>query len=105
MLLRNFFKDKFIWITATIGLVFMLITLHFDINPVEGSVVPEYIRGTVFHIFLFIACMPAWIVGLMVSDILPVPFDVMACIIQILFYGILGKIIRLGINVVGRKRL
>ena len=98
MLLRNFFNDKFFWLAATIGLVFMLFTLYFDINPVEGSVVPEYIRGTVFHIFLFIACMPAWIVGLMVSSILPVPFAVMVCIIQILFYGILGKIIRFGIN-------
>ena len=76
----------------------MLFTLYFDINPVEGSVVPGYIRGTALHIFLFIACMPAWIVGLMASEILPVPFPVMACIIQILFYGLLGKIIRLGIN-------
>jgi hypothetical protein len=96
--MRNFFKDKFFWIMATIGLLFMLLTLYFDINPVEGSVVPEYIRGTVFHIFLFIASMPAWIIGLMVSDLLRVPFPLMACIIQILFYGILGKIIRRGIN-------
>ncbi len=76
----------------------MLLTLHFDINPVEGSVVPEYIRGTGFHIFLFFASMPAWIGGLMVSAVLPVPFPVIACIIQIFFYGILGKIIRRGIN-------
>jgi len=97
-MLRNFFKDKFFWIIATIGLVFMLLTLYFDINPVEGSVVPDYIRGTVIHIFLFIASMPAWIVGLMVSDVLPIPFPVMACIIQILLYGIFGKLIRRGIN-------
>ena len=75
----------------------MLFTLLFDINPVEGSVVPEYIQGTGFHIFLFIASMPAWIVGLMISGVLPVPFPVMACMIQVLFYGILGKIIRRGI--------
>jgi hypothetical protein len=98
MLLKNLFKDKFFWITATIGLVFMLFTLHFNINPVEGSVVPEYIRGTGFHIFLFIASMPAWIVGLLVSGVFPLPFSVMACIIQILIYGIFGKIIRRGIN-------
>ena len=76
----------------------MLFTLHFEINPVEGSVVPEYIRGTVFHIFLFIASMPAWILGLMFSGLLPVPFPLMACIIQVIFYGILGKILRIGIN-------
>ena len=98
MVLRNFFKDKFFWITAFIGLVIMLLTLHFDINPVEGSVVPEYIQGTGFHIFLFITSMPAWIAGLMVSSFLPVPFPVMACIMQILLYGTLGKIMRRGIN-------
>ena len=98
MMLSNFFKDKFFWITAIIGLVFMLLTLYFKINPAEGSVVPDYIRGTVFHIFLFVTSMPAWIAGLMVSSVLPVPFPVMACLMQILLYGILGKIIRRGIN-------
>ena len=98
MRLINFFKEKLFWIAAIVGLVFMLLTLHFDINPVEGSVVPEYIQGTGFHIFLFITSMPAWIAGLMVSSFLPVPFPVMACIMQILIYGILGKSMRRGIN-------
>ena len=98
MMLSNFFKDKFFWITAIIGLVFMLFTLHFNINPVESSVVPESIQGTGFHIFLFFATMPAWIAGLMVSGVLPVPFPILACLMQILLYGIIGKIIRRGIN-------
>ena len=98
MLLRNLLKDRFFWITAMIGLVFMLLSLHFNINPVEGSVVPENIRGTGFHIFLFITSMPAWIAGLMVNNVLPIPFPVMACLMQILLYGILGKIIRRGIS-------
>lgn len=93
VLSNNLFNDKLFWITAIIGLVFMLLTLHFNINPVEGSVVPEYIRGTGFHIFLFITSMPAWIAGLIVSSVLPVPFPVMACVMQILLYGILGKLI------------
>jgi hypothetical protein len=99
MVLRNFFKDKFFWITAIIGLIFMLLTLHFDINPVEASVITEHIRGTGIHIFLFITSMPAWIIGLMVSSVLPVPFAITACIMQILLYGILGKIMRLGIKI------
>ncbi len=97
-MLKNFFKDKFFWITAAIGLVLMLFTLYFDINPVEGSVVPEYIRGTVFHIFLFVTSMPAWIAALMVGGILYLPFPLTACILQVFFYGILGKIIHRGIN-------
>ena len=98
IVLRNFFKDKFFWIPAIIGLIFMLFTLHFDINPVEASVIPERIRGTGIHIFLFITSMPAWIVGLMVSSLIPVPFAITACIMQIILYGILGKIMRRGIN-------
>lgn len=98
MVLRNFFKDKFFGITAIIGLIFMLLTLHFDINPVEASVVSERIRGTGIHVFLFITSMPAWILGLMVSSFLPVPFAIAACIMQILLYGLLGKILRRGIN-------
>ena len=103
MSVRNIFKDTFFWVTAIIGLILMLLTLHFDINPVEGSVVPEYIQGTTVHIILFIATMPAWITGLMLSSVLPLPFPVMACTMQILLYGILGKIIRRGSNLL-RKR-
>jgi hypothetical protein len=98
MWLINFFKNKFFWITAIIGLAFMLLTLHFNINPVEGSVVPEYIQGTGLAIFLFITSMPAWIVGLMASGVLHVSFPLTACIIQIMFYGILGKLIHRTIN-------
>ena len=102
MSLKNFFKDKFFWIAAIIGIVLMLLTFHFNINPVEGSVVPQYIQGTGLHIFLFITCMPAWIigyiVGYLVSFLLPVSFPVMACITQILIYGALGKIVGRCIN-------
>jgi hypothetical protein len=97
-LLINFFKDKFFWITAIIGLVLMLLTLHFNINPVEGSVVPQSIQGTGLVVFLFITSMPAWIVGIIISSVLHVSFPVTACIIQILFYGILGKLIQRGIR-------
>ena len=96
--MRNFFKDKFFWITGTIGLIFLVFTLHFRVNPFDGSVVPEYIQGTVAHVFLLIATMPAWIVGFIVSRVFPNSFLVVAFIIQFLIYGILCKIIRRGIN-------
>lgn len=80
----------------------MLLTFHFNINSVDGSVVPQYIQDTGLDIFLFITCMPAWItgyiVGYLVSFFLPVSFPVMACIIQILIYGALGKIVGRCIN-------
>ena len=80
----------------------MLLTFHFNINPVDGSVVPQYIQDTGLDIFLFITCMPAWItgyiVGYLASFFLPVSFPVMACIIQILIYGALGIIVGRCIN-------
>ena len=80
----------------------MLLTLHFNINPVEGSIVPQYIRGTGIPTFLFIPCMPGWIIGYAVlflvsllfpiSSISPILFPVRACITQILIYGARGEI-------------
>jgi len=58
MSLKKVFRDKYFWITAIIGVVLMLLTLHFNINPVESSVVTQYIQGTGLDIFLFITCMP-----------------------------------------------
>ena len=96
--MRNYFKDKFFWMTGTIGCIFMVFTLHFRINPFDGSVVPEYIQGTVVHVFLIFATMPAWIVGFIASQVFPTSFLVVAFITQFLIYGILSKIIRRGIN-------
>ena len=96
--IKNFFKDKSFWIAGTIGLVLMLLTLQFNINPLEGSVVPEGIRGTFVHVLLFISSMPAWVIGLIISNVIPVPFPVTASVIQFLLYGILGKMIHHGIH-------
>jgi hypothetical protein len=108
MSLKNFFRDKYFWIAAIIGVVLMLLTLHFNINPVEGSVVPQYIQGTGLDIFLFIICMPAWIlgyiIGYLLSFFLPVSFPVMACITQLFLYGVLSKISRRGINFLKHNR-
>lgn len=102
MSLKSFFIDKFFLIAAGIGLALMLLTLHYNINPVEGSVVPRHIQGTGIHIFLYISCMPAWIIGDIVTSLLgfllPVSFTFMACTMQILIYGALGKFLRRFIN-------
>ena len=108
MSLKNFLKDRFFWIAAIIGVVLMLLSLHFNINPVEASVVPQYIRGTGLPTFLFITCMPAWIIGYIVLYLLSLLFPIsfisrilflaMPCIIQILIYGAIGKIVGRCIN-------
>ncbi|GEM_PF-1962924 len=93
-MLRNSLKDPVVWVTVCIGLLLMALTLYLDINPVEGSVVPREIAGTWIHILLFVLCMPAWIAGLFLSMIVPLPFQVMACLSQILLYFLIGIVAR-----------
>jgi hypothetical protein len=93
-MLRDFIKDYAAWMAAFIGLSLMVLTLYFDVNPIEGSVVAREIAGTWIHFLLFVTCMPAWIAGLFLSMIVPLPFAVMACLSQILLYFLVGKVVR-----------
>ena len=96
--LMNFFRDRYFWIAGMIGVVLMVIALHFNINPVEGSVVPQRLQETGLHVFLFVTCIPAWIlgyiIGYLVNILVPVSFPIMVCITQFFLYGVLGKICR-----------
>jgi hypothetical protein len=93
-MLRNSVKDPIVWITVGIGLALMVLTLYWDINPVDGSVVPSGIAGTWIHYLLFVLCMPAWIGGLFLSMIVPLPFQVMVYLCQILLYFLIGLLAR-----------
>ncbi len=93
-MLRDFVKDYAAWMAGFIGLSLMVLTLYFDVNPIEGSVVAREIAGTWIHVLLFVTCMPGWIAGLFLSMIIPLPFAVMACLSQILLYFLVGKIAR-----------
>jgi hypothetical protein len=103
MPLRNFFRDRGFWIGAVFGLVCMLLTFHFNVNPVEGGVVAKSIRGTGLHVFLFVTSMPAYLTGLILGRLLPVPFPAMAFIVQIFFYGVLGWIVHCGIKSIYKR--
>jgi hypothetical protein len=100
--LKQFFKDIYFWVAGVIGVVLMMIALHFNINPVEASVVPESIQGTWIVVFLFVTCMPGWIlgyiIGYLLSFIVPLPFTLMVCATQFFLFGLLGKLIRRGVN-------
>ncbi len=93
-MLRDFVKDYAAWMVACGGFSLMVLTLYFDVNPIEGSVVAHEIAGTWLHVLLFVTCMPAWIAGLFLSMVVPLPFSWMACLSQILLYFLIGKIAR-----------
>ena len=58
--------DRIAVVTAGIGMVLMLLTVVWRVNPVEGSVVPDFLTGNVFGqallFMLLVTCMPVWIV-------------------------------------------
>ena len=53
-----------------IGVVLLCLTLYFGVNPVEATVVDPLIRGTWFHMLLFITTMPALLVLFIAGDMI-----------------------------------
>lgn len=60
---------------ALVGLMLMVLTIAFQINPVEGSVVPTHVTGTpagrCVVMLLAVTSMPAWIAGLFLTEFIP----------------------------------
>ncbi|MGD0655593.1 MAG: hypothetical protein ABSA16_14730 [Thermoguttaceae bacterium] len=82
-----------------VGVVLLILTLKFRVNPIEGSVVNPAIRGTALHWILLYTTMPAWIAGVTLSDIASVDnyetSVVFMFLIQVPLYYFLGKIVSL----------
>ena len=93
-------------VTALVGLALMILTIVWRINPVEGSVVPDFLtvspvgRGVFWT--LAVTCMPVWIFSVYLADVLPMvnPYSTsgwvvmccMMCIIQFILYFGLGRL-------------
>lgn len=54
--------------TAGVGIALMILTLMWRVNPVEGSVMPNFLTGNLFGVALLmgllVTCMPVGIVAL-----------------------------------------
>jgi len=57
--------DRIALVTAGIGMVLMILTAAWRVNPVEGSVVPDFLTrnpfGEALLLVLLVTCMPVWI--------------------------------------------
>jgi len=115
---RALHRDPIMIATALLGLVLMILTIAFRINPVEGSVVPEYLTGNPLGrcvvMLLFVTSMPAWIAGLFLAEIIPgvnpanpsgmAVAACLMCAVQVVLYAILGKGLSLAVTFArGRK--
>ena len=97
--MQKFVKKNIVIIAfASIGLSLMVFALYHGINPIEASVVSCKIRGTNLHFFLLILCYPAMFIALFLSFFSKYFYYILACFLQILVYGGLGKILSIFIS-------
>jgi len=106
--MKKVWTDRIALVTSGIGIALMTLTAVWRVNPVEGSVMPDFLTGNPFGeallLVLIVTCMPVWIptvfcvvilasfVGFAESDGL-VLANGAAVIVQGIVYFMLGKLI------------
>ena len=68
--LRFLFGNITVDIFMLMGVFLLCLTLYFGVNPVEATVVDPMIRGTWFHMLLFITTIPALLVLFIAGDMI-----------------------------------
>ena len=57
--------DRIAWVTSGIGMTLMILTAVWRVNPVEGSVMPDFLTvnpfGEAMLYVLVVTCMPVWV--------------------------------------------
>lgn len=102
------FSDWVVLIFMITGIILLALTLAFEVNPIEGSVIDDAIKGTAFCLFLLITTLPALIAGLLLLGMLgettfvSVIFFPFMFIVQILLYWIVGKTVGPLYSIVGK---
>ena len=63
--MKKFWTDRIALVTSGIGIALMILTVVWRVNPVEGSVTPDFLTGNPFGkallLALIVTCMPVWI--------------------------------------------
>jgi hypothetical protein len=106
--MKKFWTDRIALVTSGIGIALMILTAVWRVNPVEGSVTPDFLErspfGEALLFVLLVTCMPVWIptvfsvvvlasfVGIPESDSL-VLANGAAVIVQGIVYFMIGKLI------------
>ena len=102
-------------VTSGIGMVLMIMTVVWRVNPVEGSVVPDFLERNLFGeallLVLLVTCMPVWIPTVFAGVVLFGESDdglalanVAVVIVQGLVYYVLGRLISIWAKSVRTKR-
>ena len=113
--MKGFRRVRIEYLTAFAGIVLMILTIIWRINPAEGSIVPHFLTGNSFgHVVIYallVTCMPLWFLAVIVTTQLPISENnqwIIACgvmiVLQGLAYFLLGKLISRIVKLIARKR-
>lgn len=119
--MNNFWKDRVALAFAVAGMVLMVLTVIWRVNPVEGSVVPRFLTGNPLGIgvlwVLFVTCMPVWIVTTVLGtvilgsdrnlDWLPPwlhVFSIAMVLLQGIAYFLIGKLVSFCVRKLARRK-
>jgi hypothetical protein len=111
--MRKFWSGKIEFWTAFTGIVLMILTIIWRINPAEGSIVPHFLTGnSLGHAVIYtllVTCMPVWFLAVLVITRLPISENAqwtIACgmmiILQGLVYFLIGKLIARIVKLIAR---
>ena len=103
--MKKFWTDRIALVTSGIGIALMILTAVWRVNPVEGSVMPDFLTGNPFGeallLVLIVTCMPVWIPTVFSVVVLAGPPESdsvelangAAVIVQGIVYFMFGKLI------------
>ena len=106
--MKKLSTDRIAWVTSGIGMALMILTAVWRVNPVEGSVVPDFLTANPFGeallYVLVVTCMPVWVpavfAGVVLAKVVGIPesdslglANGAAVIVQGIVYFIFGQLI------------
>ncbi len=97
-----FYRDRVAIVAAVIGAVLMALSVAWRVNPVEGGVMPSFLKagvGMAVGVVLIVTSIPTWIVGAPLVFVLPAPLvgPGMVLVSAVLYFG-LGEGLSLAIR-------
>ena len=105
--MKRFSIDWIAVVAASIGMALMIMTAVWRVNPVEGSVVPDFLEGNPFGrallLVLLVTCMPVWIPTVflavqLVGESEYALANTIAVIVQGLVYYMFGRLISIWVE-------
>ena len=114
--MKKFWLDRTALVFAVVGVILMAFTIEWNINPVEGSVVPRFLfdnpLGNVVFWILYVTCMPVFMMTMIlfgdrnfswVPNWIPV-WEVMMFSLQVIICFLIGKVVSVCVRKLQKRK-